>query len=150
MSLPLSEAILVPEPGLRRLVLGSGCVLLLCGSVLILTMPLAPLTCVVLLSLWILDGVREMRRLVRGRRRVIVLVLTESGTITATDADGRRHELTLLSGSVVLPRFAWLRLRFADKCQYGELIRGNADKDPQWQKLQLIWRQSAASFGRGS
>lgn len=133
---------------MRRLVFGSGCVLLLCGSLLILAMPLAALTRALLLSVWILDGVRELARLVKGRQRVIELVITESGTITARDAAGRRHELALLSGSLILPRFAWLRLRFADKCQYGELMRGNADKDPQWQKLQLIWRQSAASFGR--
>lgn len=147
MSSTLSEARLVPEPCLRKLVLGSAGLLLFCGALLIIAMPLAPFLRALLLLLWMLDGARELMRFVRGRRRVAELVVTEQGTITGTDADGRAYDLTLLSGSLVLSRIAWLRLRFADKCQYGELIRATADKERQWHALQVIWRQAASRFG---
>lgn len=70
------------------------------------------------------------------------------GTIKAHLLHARPQAVTLSTGSVVLARIAWLRLRFPDRRHAFLLFLGNAAKDPEWQRFQLIWRHSAAAFGR--
>ena len=73
--------------------------------------------------------------------------LDQTGRIVADGPNGE-EELTLLDGSMVMPRLAWLRFRFTDNCRGVELFLGDVDKDPHWQQFQLIWRQSGGAFGR--
>jgi hypothetical protein len=42
---------------------------------------------------------------------------------------------------------AWLRVRFVDGSEYGELFHGDPAIDLEWQRLQLIWRHRRTAFG---
>ncbi len=148
MSSALLETRLVPDPKLRRLALISGCFLLIAGLALVLHFPMAPAWRGLIIVAWVADVLREMIRMTAGAARVRLLRLDESGHIVAERPDGGTECLTLLTGSLVLRRFAWLRLRFPDNRQYAELICGDPAKDLEWQRLQLIWQQSGGTFAR--
>jgi hypothetical protein len=49
---------------------------------------------------------------------------------------------------MLLDGIGWLRLRFADGRRYGEFVSRHAAGSSDWRRLQLIWRQRAALFGR--
>lgn len=79
--------------------------------------------------------------------RVARIAINTRGEIRVTDAAGRTVLVELLAGTVVMPNLAWLRMRFvADGQQYAELLRGNALKDVQWHRFQLIWQQRRQTF----
>jgi hypothetical protein len=147
MSLVLLETRLVPDPRLRLLVQLAGWVLLVIGLMLVICLPLGPAWRGVIGVAWVCDVCRELFNLRTFSTRLHSVRLDQTGHIVADGPDGE-DELTLLSGSLVMPRIAWLRLRFADNCRGAELFRGDMDKDPQWQQFQLIWRQSGGAFGR--
>lgn len=147
MSLVLLETRLVPDPRLRRLVLLAGCVLLVIGLLLIICLPLDLAWRGAIGAVWVCDVCREMAGLRAFSARIHSLRLDQTGRIVADGPKGG-EELTLLNGSMVMPRIAWLRLRFADNCRGAELFLGDMGRDPQWQRFQLIWRQSGGAFGR--
>ena len=118
------------------------------GFMLIVFMPLAPVWRILLAAGWVGESLRELRGLVRGARRLSLIRLDADGNIAAIGPDGRCEDLALLSGSLVLSRLGWLRLRFPDGSRYGELLRGDPARDLEWQRLQLIWRHSRTAFGR--
>ncbi len=94
------------------------------------------------------ENLRELRRLVRGAARLQKLRLDAEGDVAGLGPDGRFEPLVLLSGSIVLKRLAWLRVRFADGSEHGELFKGDPASDPEWQRLQLLWRHRRGAFGR--
>ncbi len=118
------------------------------GFMLIVFMPLAPVWQILLAAGWVGESLRELRGFVRGARRLSLIRLDADGNITAIGPDGRFEDLALLSGSMVLSRLGWLRVRFPDGSHYGELLRGDPARDLEWQRLQLIWRHSRTAFGR--
>lgn len=146
MSLAVFKTELIPSPGLRKLVLICGVVALLTGILIILILPLPPVLRGAISIIWSVDCARELRMLKRGAARISHLQLDANGDIFATGSDGRRETLVLLSGSVVLSRLAWLRLRFPDGSIFAELMWGDPASDPRWQRLQLIWQQRQAAF----
>jgi hypothetical protein len=73
--------------------------------------------------------------------------LDADGNIAGIGPDGRVEPLTLLSGSIVLKRLAWLRVQFTDGSEYGELLRGDPATDLEWHRLQLLWRHRRTAFG---
>ena len=146
MSLAVFKTELDPSPALRKFVLLSAAVALLAGTAIIMHLPLSLTLRGVLCSVWILDCSNELKRLRRGSARIGRLQLDANGDIFATGPGGRSEYLELLSGSVVLSRVAWLRLRFPDGSVAGELLAGDPLRDPRWYRLQLIWQQSRAAF----
>ncbi len=124
-----------------------GCLAAITGTLIVLKMPLALLWRILLASAWIGENVRECRRLARGAARLKALRLDADGNIAGIGPDGCVESLTLLSGSIVLKRLAWLRVRFADGSEYGELLWGDPAEDLEWQGLQLIWRHRRTAFG---
>ena len=118
------------------------------GIVLILFMPLPPGWRTLFAFAWVAESLRELRGLVRGARRLRLIRLDADGNIAGLGPDGRFEVLTLLSGSMVLSRLGWLRVRFPDGSHYGELLRGDPARDLEWQHLQLIWRHGRRAFGR--
>ena len=148
MSSVLLETRLEPDPRLRRLLLLSALLFLIAGFVLIVHLPFAPVWRALIVILWFADGCREMVKMTTGMARVVLLKLDASGRILAADSEGEFQELTLLTGSMVLRRFAWLRLRFPDNSNYAELFSGDQAKDEHWQRFQLIWQQSGGAFGK--
>ena len=124
-----------------------GCLAAITGTLIIFFMPLAWFFRILLAAIFIGENVRELRRLARGDARLQQLWLDAEGNIAGLCADGHFEPLTLLSGSIVLKRLAWLRLRFADGSEHGELLQGDPARDPEWQRLQLIWRHRRTPIG---
>ena len=142
------EAVLTPEPLLRQCVLLFGGAAMLIGIALILFMPLATPWRFLLVVAWVSESYRELRVLVRGAARLRRIRLDAEGNVSGQNPDGRREILTLLTGSIVLSRVGWLRVRFPDGGSYGELLRGDPARDLEWQRLQLIWRHQRTAFGQ--
>lgn len=141
------ETVLAPATTLRRAVLIFAAGATLLGAVLVAGLPLLPWLKLLVACLWLLLGLFEMASQLRGMSRIDRIRMSSAGSIEGLSRNGMEEPLTLLSGSVVLSRVAWLRLEFGDGLQYGELLAGNSRLDEQWRRLQLIWRQHAAVFG---
>ena len=148
MSSARFETVLTPEPRLRQCLLLFAWLAMITGFILILLMPLAAVWRFLLAAAWIGESLRELRALTRGAARLQLIRLDADGNIAGLGPDGRFEVLTLLSGSMVLSRLGWLRVRFPDGSRYGELLRGDPARDLEWQRLQLIWRHRRAAFGR--
>ena len=148
MSSAKLETSLEPECWTRRLVLLSGYFLLVMGIAICLSLPFDFHWRLLLTLVWVFDTSREISRMTVGMRRTKRLRIDTAGQVVAEDANGDLENLTLLSGSVVLRRFAWLRLEYSDNLHYAELFHGDPDKDLQWQRLQLIWQQAGSAFAR--
>jgi hypothetical protein len=131
---------------LRKIVLLSAVAALLAGTVIIMQLPISLTLRGVLCSIWLLDCAGELSRLRRGRARICHLQLDANGDIFATGPGGQSEYLELLSGSIVLSRLAWLRLRFPDGSVAAELLAGDPRRDPHWHGLQLIWQQNRTAF----
>jgi hypothetical protein len=128
-----------PDPWLRLLVEVSGRVLVAGAIGVSLTMTLPPvlrlgfaLTCLVL-------GRAELARLERGFRACDAIQLLHDGSARIL-GNGAWSDARLESGSLVLHRLAWLRLRTADGARVTELLRGEARLCGDWRRLQVIWR----------
>ena len=147
MSSSVFEVVLHPDPVLRRFVLWTGIALLSTGCVLIALLQISPLWRWACGLVWLADGLRELRNQRLGSVQVCSLRLDSRGLVVATDVAGQRHDLTLLTGSVVLPGLAWLRVRFASGLSYAELFTAKRADPGTWHRLQLLWHQAREPFG---
>jgi len=120
----------------------SGWLLLFLGLVIIGHLHAAIGIKVVLGAVWIADTMRELRRQTRGCARVCRLALDSQGQMTGLDALGKDQKIQILKGSVVLRRWAWLRMGFDDGEYYVEFIRRRDCQSATWRRLQLIWRHA--------
>jgi hypothetical protein len=118
------------------------------GVVLIAQMRVSPVAKVPAALLWLAFSVYEARCYAQAANSVRRLRLCADGSAVARLADGRWRRVRLLPGSIVLRRVAWLRIRLPSGLDYGELLSGSSRSDPDWHRLQLIWRQNQAAFGR--
>jgi hypothetical protein len=121
---------------------------MLTGIGLILFMPLAAQWRFLLVVAWVGESYRELRALVRGAARLRRILLDAEGNVAGRKPGGRSEVLTLQTGSIVLSRVGWLRVRFPDGQRYGELLCGDPARDLEWQRLQLIWRHNRTAFGQ--
>ena len=139
---------LKPDPLLRKIVMLAACAAVLVGLVLLMRLPLPVPVRALLIALWLFTSLRQLGRHTRGMQRVKAIRLQEDEA-TVIDRQGRQSPVRIMSGSVVLPKLAWLRLRGPDGLVIGELLRGDAATDKQWRHLQILWRQGAGPFGGG-
>ena len=137
---------LKPDPRLRNIVMLTGCAALLVGLVLLMRLPILPPIRVSLIAFWLFGGLRQLGRQSRGNRRVRAIRLGEAEA-TLIDRQGRQSPVQIMSGSVVLPGLAWLRLECPDGLIFGELLRGDAAVSKHWRHLQILWRQGPGPFG---
>lgn len=124
----------------------AACAALLIGIALLIHLPIAAWIRLGLAIVWLLGNSWEISRLSRGAGRVKEIRVGEA-CATAVSRQGREEPVQIMSGSVVLPRVAWLRLRLPDGLIYGELLRGDPANDQQWRHLQVLWRQRSGPFG---
>jgi len=141
------ETVLTPDPVLRRTLRLLALAALPAGMALILLLPLAPWLSAAACMAWLASGVRDYRALCRGASRIGCLALDALDNLEGIAPDGRGQRLDLLPGSLVLPRLAYLRVRFPDGACYGELLRPRGAADPDWQRLKLLWRLRRLAFG---
>ncbi len=124
----------------------AGCTALLIGLVLLIRLPVSASLRLALGVLWLIGSIRELGRHARGTRRIKTIRL-QAGEAAVIDRQGRQAPVQIMSGSIVLPRLAWLRLKFADGLIYGELLRGDSTSCEQWRHLQILWRHGSGFFG---
>ena len=133
---------------LRRCLVAGGALAWLGGGLLVLALPAPAAPRIMLALLYSASCWLEHRDLRRGMARIDRIRITSEGRIEGSAPDGERHSLQLLSGSIVLARWAWFRLRFPDGTVSGEWIAPARGESEQWRMLQLIWRQSGGRLGR--
>ena len=136
------------QPWARACVLLTAMLMALTGVTFTITMPVAIWLRAALAALWFCYCWREFGRQLGGYARLNRLCLSAAGEAWAIGPSGVLHSLELASGSMVLSRVAWLRLRFADGSHYGELLTGHPLHCERWHGLQLIWEQRRDAFGR--
>ena len=141
------RAVLTPERRLRSIVLLSATTATVVGFMLIIHIALAVVPRAILLAAWLVSCWLEFCAMADGSRRVTLIRVSNLGEVWVAAGNGDLEPVKLLPGSVVLERFAWLRIRFEDGGNYAELLAGNAVKDRQWHRFQLIWQQSRQYFG---
>ncbi len=118
---------------------------MIAGLVLILVARWHPGYAAVATVLWLGDCLWSLGRQWQGTRRVTGLRLKSDGSI-ALFAGGRAVSATLASGTVVLQRVAWLRIRGPDGSRYGELLLARHAESEAWQRFQLLWQQANKAF----
>jgi len=121
---------------------------MLAGIILIACLDLAPVWRALAAIIWVADCLRELRNLIRGAARVRQLRLDSDGGIIAVDLNGDEAAVTLMTGSLILPELAWLRLRFADRWSYAELLTKKRANIEDWHRLQILWQQARNAFGQ--
>ena len=145
MSSKRFEVVLDPAASLRSGVLAFSAGATLLGVALIGNLPLRPVLKALFVLLWVCHGLLEIVSQLRGMSRTGRLRISASGTLDSLSPGGKTRSLELLAGSLVLHRFAWLRFRFEDGLEYGELLSSYGRQDDSWRRLELIWRQQAGT-----
>lgn len=138
-----------PDPLTRRLVWSAGLLALVAGYWLIFTLQIALAWRMLLALVWTADCCWSLWHLKSGAARVGRLRLDMTGNVLILGAGPAREPARLMSGSVVLPGLAWLRLRLRDGSRYAELLIRPRTDARAWHRLQLIWHQCRDSFGSG-
>lgn len=147
MSLPVFEVKLQADPGLRRVVLVSGVLAMIAGLVLLMDLDIAFGWRAALCALWVADGLRELKNMANGSRRIAAIRFDADGGMTSVNRDGRTEPVRLLSGSLILPKIAWLRMRLPDGSRHAELLVASRCETEAWHGFQLIWQQCREAFG---
>ena len=109
------------------------------GIVLIAGMPLQPLPILAACIGWCGYCVREFQNILAGYRRFDRLRF-DVGRVAVRDAGGAWHAARVLPGSLLLRRAGWIRFRCGRGPVLAEPIAGRCRADPDWRRLQVIWR----------
>lgn len=128
--------------------MASGFIAWAAGLILIAASPLPALAQLATGTLLTAASAVELRNDLLGMSRICRIRITSDGKVEGIGPGGERQVLGLLSGSLVLERHAWLRLRFADGVRSAEWLRPAGADDQQWRMLQILWRHCGALFGR--
>jgi len=134
-----------PDQRLRCAVQATGLVATILGLIVILSMPVGSSWRAGASVVWLLFGLRELRTIRHAYSRYCRFRIDTAGDVELETVSGEHHAGSLLPGSVVLPRLAWLRFAAADGLVFGEFLCGNAQENKQWRHLQVIWRHFGAA-----
>ncbi len=145
MSSTAYSACLDADAGLRRLTLVIALALATIGLLLIVTMPATAFVRAAAAAAWLLLCVRDLAGFRRGYGRYRRLVIDQERQIGLLDGDGNWRAARILPGSIVLRRYAWLRIRDEDGVVFAEPVRGRCRGNPQWRRLQVLWRHVGAA-----
>ncbi len=145
MSLHAYSSKLRPERCLRLIVLASAACLALAGTLIALRLPAAPPARGALLIGWCWLCGRELLQLASSFARLRALCIDATGSIRLSEPDGTQVPATLMPGSIVLDRIAWLRCLTADGRIVTEPFRGAARTSRDWRRLKVIWRHAGVT-----
>jgi len=115
------------------------------GLFLLATLPIVLLWRVVAAVAWLLVNVRRLLIIAKGYKCCRRIRIVHNGSVTLQTADGCWVSATLIPGSVVLSKVAWLRFKAEDGQQFAELICEQNARNKSWRRLRVIWRH----FGAG-
>ena len=127
------------DPGLRRLVLVSGALLLVAGVVAIAVTPVSATVRVLIAVPWAVWGVVELILLNGHWRTYAAIRVWPDGRAALLNAGGDWCPATILPGSVLLSRCAWIRVRPEGGKAFAEPLRGARRKCHDWRRLHVLW-----------
>ena len=145
MSSTRYSAALMPDPKLRRLVLGIGALTSLWGIVAIWAMGIPWSARTALAVSWGLVSSRNLVLIAQRYKACCRIQLDASGQLQVFGADGRCTIATLEPGSVVLQWAAWLRFRTGEGMCHAELLGRKSAGGHEWRRFQVIWRHLGAT-----
>ena len=114
------------------------------GVVVILQLPIDLWVRLAACAIWVVTSVIEHRRIRRGWAECRGLRFDAEGEIASLGVDGKWRPAQCESGSVLLGKVGWIRLRDQRGAVFGELLTGDARESPDWRRLQVIWRHVGA------
>ena len=144
MSSKAYSASLTPDPWLRIIVLISGQLLIAAGLVLILTLEFGVAIRAIACVFWTLLGRFEMRRLQRGFASCAAIRIYPDGEVTVLNECQEWVPGRLQTGTMILRRFAWMRVQMANGSEIMEPLQGDARLSKDWRRLQVISRHIGA------
>ena len=144
MSSNVYSAEIFPDPFLRQLVLVSGALLGIAGILLIGSLALSVALRAAGAALWGLTTFRELVVLRRAWASCLALRFAENGAVEIRGPDLEWHAARLVSGSVLLRRMGWIRLKSGAGSVFAELVRADRQQARDWRRLHVIWRHVGA------
>lgn len=81
----------------------------------------------------------------RGYAASSALRIAAGGHVERQCGDGSWQSVRLCAGSVVLSRFAWLRVAPPGAGAYSEPLSAARHESEDWRRLQVIWRHIGAA-----
>ena len=118
--------------------------LCLAGLLFVPILPVSVGLRVMLAAIWLGVCGSEWHAMWHGYSRCRGLRIVADGRVERQCRDGAWQPARLCTGSVVLPRFAWLRIKPRGERAYAELLRGEIHESENWRRLQVIWRHIGA------
>jgi hypothetical protein len=122
----------------------TGFAALAAGVAAVAALPAQPELRLVGALLWAAMGGRDLWLVAARNMRFTSYRIDSQGIVQIRAADGCCITATLCSGSIVLRRAAWLRIRVGNARPHCELIRRDAAENKHWRRLQVIWRHLGA------
>lgn len=89
---------------------------------------------------WCLVCGWELRRIVVAWADCQSLRISAEGEVRVLGRNGEWVRARLLSGSLLLRHWAWIRIHREDGPVGAELLRGSCREGDDWRRLQVIWR----------
>ena len=135
---------ILPEPGLRHVVLGSGLAFALLGAGVLATLPVPMAVRALAAVLWLCGSLANVWRILSTYRGIAGFRLYSDGSAELIRPDGRRVVGQLAPGTFVLRRLAWFRVSVPGRGTVAELVAGDPRSSQQWRRFQVICRHVAA------
>lgn len=129
---------------LRRVVMLSGVAAVGLGVAVIVTLPLHASLKLLAVAGWLAAGGIEYYRMRRAYALFVSVRIDANGDAWLCDRAGNWRGAQLLSGSVLMRRYGWLRVASHDGIRYAEPLKGHCRKSPDWRRLQVVWRHVGA------
>ena len=139
MSSNAYSATLQADSRLRQWVLGSGGVLLLAGVLAILVVPASWFVRAIAALAWVAIGARELIYLHGKWRTYTAIRVMADGAVSVRHPAGEWDDARLLPGSVLLKKYAWIRLQLAGGQVVAEPLKGARRDDRDWRRLHVLW-----------
>jgi len=134
-----------PDPFSRRVVILFGIAAAAVGLVTILALSMPPVWRVLTALAWLIMNGRELVLIAKGYKRCRRIRIGHDGNVELLDRDGCWIPATLVSGTVVLRKYAWLRFETRQGLRFAEPVRAKNAQSEEWRHLQVIWRHLGAS-----
>lgn len=135
---------LKPESLLRRIVILYGISATALGMALIWTLAIETAWRYAAATAWLLLNSRQLFQIANGFRHCRRIRMDPSGAVQLQGPDDCWFAATLLPGSVVVGRLAWLRFEAEDGRRFAELLRQKCFGSKDWRRLHVIWNHLGA------
>jgi hypothetical protein len=135
---------LKPESLLRRIVILYGISATALGTALIWMLAIEASWRYAAAVAWLLLNCRQLCQIVKGYRHCRCIRMGPSGAVQLQGPDSCWFAATLLPGSVVFGRLAWLRFEAEDGRRFAELLRQKCFGNKDWRRLRVIWNHLGA------